>query len=67
MRRMADHVEELRRSVRLDWPAEVALLVGTLTAEEWDCLADLLRTRHEEPISREAVRRCLDWPAEERR
>ena len=40
---MTDHVERLRGLARLDWPAEVQLLVGTLTEDELDRLGDLLR------------------------
>jgi hypothetical protein len=50
-----DHLERLRGLARIDWPAEVALLVGTLSEDEWERLTDLLRAC-DGPISREAVR-----------
>ena len=56
---MADHLERLRVLARLDWPEEVRLLVGTLSEREWQRLRALLMSC-ERPITREAVRRCLD-------
>jgi hypothetical protein len=58
----SDALEELRVVARLDWPAEVALLVKTLTAEEWDRLGELLRDWPADrgPIPRGRVRMCLD-------
>jgi hypothetical protein len=41
-------IEQLRAAARVDdWPAEVRLLIATLSAEEWDRLGELIR----------------DWPA----
>ena len=58
-RDMTDHVERLRAGARLDWPAEVQLLVWTLSEEELDRLGDLLRAWPPErgwPPPRSAVR-----------
>jgi hypothetical protein len=60
---MTDHLERLRGLARLDWPAEVALLVGTLSEAELDRLADLLREGR--PVERWRVRACLDRVVED--
>ena len=59
---MADQLEKLRTCARLDWPAEVRLLVGILSADEWDRLGDLLRYWPPErgPIPRSRIWACLD-------
>jgi hypothetical protein len=41
---MTDVLEELRACARLDLPAELLLLAGTLREDEWDRLGDLLRS-----------------------
>ena len=66
---MEDWVERLRGLARLDWPVEVQLLVGTLSEEELDRLAELrLRWPVERgwPPPRGVVRACLDRLVEER-
>ena len=55
---MSDHVERLRGCARLDWPAEVALLVGTLSEEELDRLGELRRRWPLEGGGRRRGARC---------
>ena len=65
---MEDWVERLRGLARLEWPAEVQLLVSTLSEDELDRLGNLLRGWRPEagPIPHGAVRRCLGRQLEER-
>jgi hypothetical protein len=65
----ADHVDRLRALARLEMPAEVRLLVNSLSDEEWDRLGDLLRSWPPErgwPPPRGAVLGCLDPVGSER-
>jgi hypothetical protein len=59
---MADELEELRRSARLEGAEEVRLLIGTLSEAEYDRLGALLeawRAGGEWP-TRAEIRECLE-------